>query len=107
MEKLKELQYYLGIHSTYKGYNYIISSVELIMENEECLLYLNKYLFPAIAKKYDTTAFCINKNIRTIINACWNTYPDRLNEIAPYPLYDRPTVDEFLDILYWNMKKMA
>jgi two-component system response regulator (stage 0 sporulation protein A) len=105
MKKLRDLQAGLGIHSTYKGYYYLISSLELIMEDESILLYLNRLLYPEVAKKYHTSPYCIERDIRTIVNQCWNSHRELLLNIAPYPLERKPSVGEFLDILYWNLTK--
>jgi hypothetical protein len=105
MNKVKDLPLTLGIHSTYKGYHYLVTSLEMILEDETSLIYFSKNIFPFVAKKYRTSVYCIERNIRTVIRLCWNSSRrELLQNITPYPLKKAPTVGEFLDILYWHIK---
>ena len=106
MKNLKELPLRLGIHRTYKGYHFLIASLELALEDEVNLLYITKNIFPVVAHKYHTTVYCVERNIRTVIHNCWDP-PCRevLQAMAPYPLEKPPTVSEFIDILYWELKQ--
>lgn len=103
-KKVKELPLRLGIHRTYKGYHFLVACLELALENENNLLFITKYIFPAVARKYQTNVYCIERNIRTVIHTCWNS-PCRevLQSMTPYPLVKPPTVGEFIDILYWKL----
>lgn len=78
---IADLPIELGIKRTYKGYFFLI------------------------AARYGTTYSCIERNIRTAINACWNS-PNRekLLAMSPYPLVKAPSVTAFIDILYWYLK---
>ena len=106
MKNLKELPLRLGIHRTYKGYHFLIDSLELALEDEVNLLYITKNIFPVVAHKNHTTVYCVERNIRTVIHNCWDS-PCRevLQAMAPYPLEKPPTVSEFIDILYWELKQ--
>ncbi|MCI5509690.1 MAG: sporulation initiation factor Spo0A C-terminal domain-containing protein [Oliverpabstia sp.] len=105
MNKVKELPLRLGIHRTYKGYHYLVTTLELAATDDHNLLFLSKNIFPIVARKYNTTVYCVERNIRTVIQNCWNS-PCReiLLEMAPYPLTKIPTVSEFIDLLYWELK---
>lgn len=105
MINVKELPLKLGIHSTYKGYRFLVASLELALEDENNLLFITKNIFPVVANKYHTNSNCIERDIRTVIHACWNS-PCRevLQSMTPYPLQKPPTVGEFIDILYWYIK---
>lgn len=105
MNKVKELPLRLGIHRTYKGYHYLVTTLELATTDEHNLLFLSKNIFPIVARRYNTTVYCVERNIRTVIQNCWNS-PCReiLLEMAPYPLTKIPTVSEFIDLLYWELK---
>ena len=105
MNKVKELPLRLGIHRTYKGYHYLVTTLELAATDDHNLLFLSKNIFTIVARKYNTTVYCVERNIRTVIQNCWNS-PCReiLLEMAPYPLTKIPTVSEFIDLLYWELK---
>lgn len=104
MNAIKTLSFTLGIRNSYKGYYYLVDSLSLIIEDENRLLSIGTELFPVIASKYHTDVRCIERNIRTVINACWKSSAcEKLRSICPYPLETRPTVGEFLDILFWYL----
>ena len=70
-EKIKRLIRSLGIHATYRGYNYTVSAVLLALEDEDALLFISKTIYPAVAKMYQTNTSAVERNIRTVINVCW------------------------------------
>ena len=84
---IADLPIELGIKRTYKGYFFLIAALELAITDQKNLLYMSKSIFPVIAARYGTTYSCIERNIRTAINACWNS-PNRekLLTMSPYPL---------------------
>ena len=98
MEYLQEI---LHLKRSYLGWRYLTSLLTLALENEDYLLFLERGAFPVIAKQYHTKVHCIERNIRTVIDQCWR--PDSrlgLQSNCPIPLSQKPTVSEFIDILY-------
>lgn len=90
----------LGIGATYRGYRYLNYGIKLCLENEDYLLSVSKLLYPQIAKHYHTTSYSVERNIRTVINVCWDRGNRKLlQEIALRPMSIRPASSEFLDIL--------
>ena len=89
-----------------QGYFFLIAALELAITDQKNLLYMSKSIFPIIASRYDTTYSCIERNIRTAINACWNSpdHREKLLAMSPYPLQKAPSVTAFIDILYWHLK---
>ena len=75
--------------------------------NNSGLIMFTKTIFGEIARKYDTTPANVERNIRSLIDYCWNSpYKEELLKISPYRLEKKPTVGEFIDILYWHIKMM-
>lgn len=102
---IEELPLQLGIKRTYKGYFFLIAALDLALSDQKNLLYMSKSIFPVIAHRYGTSYSCIERNIRTTINICWNSpQREKLLEISPYPLQKAPSVTAFIDILYWHLK---
>lgn len=100
MDRIQQLIHSLGISSTYYGYRYLYYAVRLVMENEDYLLAITKLLYPTIAEKYHTNRYGVERNIRTIVNVCWERgNRDLLQTMAAYPLTDKPTTGEFIDII--------
>ena len=106
MNEIKKLPLTLGINTTYKGYNYLVASLEIAVEDPDALLLYTKCILPDVARRYHTTSQCVERNIRTAIHAVWKSNTRReLIRICPYELEKRPTVSEFLDILHWQLTK--
>ncbi len=96
----KLLIHKLGISSKYAGFDMLIYAVNLTCENEDMLKSITKKLYPQIAKHFNTSSLCVERNIRTVINVCWEKgNRELLNEIAGYPLKEKPSVSEFIDII--------
>ena len=57
----------LGIGATYRGYAYLIYGTRLCLSDENYLLFVSKYLYPDIARHYNTTSYSVERNIRTVI----------------------------------------
>lgn len=94
----------LGIGATYRGYRYLCYGVELCLRDENYLLSVSKLLYPQIANTFYTTTSSVERDIRTVIRVCWERGNRHLlQEIALYPLPERPTSSEFLDILVGHL----
>lgn len=105
MPFINELVRSLGIHSTYKGYYYIVSSLQIAINDNVSLTLFTKRIFPQVARLYSTNVACVERNIRTAIKICWcSGCRQTLLDISPYILDTPPTVGQFLDILLWNIK---
>lgn len=99
MEK-KLLIHKLGISSKYAGFDMLEYAITLTCENDVILKSITKKLYPQIAKHFNTTSLCVERNIRTIINVCWEKgNRELLNEIAGYQLKEKPSVSKFIDII--------
>ena len=89
----------LGIGATYRGYAYLIYGTRLCLSDENYLLFVSKYLYPDIARHYNTTSYSVERDIRTVIRVCWENGYDQLQSYSFRPLHVRPTAGEFFDIL--------
>ena len=61
----------LGITKCYSGYDYVLYGIDLIMNDEHSLSGITKGLYIDIAKKFDTSHTCVERNIRKIIEVIW------------------------------------
>ncbi len=90
----------LGIGGTYRGYRYLCHGIELCLSDENYLLSVSKLLYPQIAKTFYTSSSSVERDIRTVVNICWERgNQNLLRQITLYPLSKKPTSGEFLDIL--------
>lgn len=62
----------LGIPPHLLGYGYIKEAILLISHDNSYLYKITKELYPAIAKKYDTTAFRVERAIRHAVGLSFN-----------------------------------
>ena len=90
----------LGIGATYRGYRYLCYGISLCLADEEYLLSISKLLYPMIAKEFNTTLSSVERDIRTVVQVCWDRGNKALlQDISLHPLYNKPTAGEFLDII--------
>ena len=61
-------------------------------------IYQCKWLYNEVAERYHTTPFCVERNIRTMVDMIWN-YGNRqfLKELVPYPFNAKPKNAQFID----------
>lgn len=103
MRKVYQLIRRLGATSKYKGYFFVAEAVKICMESQETPIKITKDIYPFLAKKFKSTPMNIEHDIRTVINTCWNTNKEALDEIAGYHLFYRPTNSEFIDMLAYYL----
>lgn len=94
--------YRLGITANYKGYYYIAVAIRLTAENPERLLFVTKWLYPDVARIYNTTVSCIERNIRTVANIAWEKNPKLLMTLAGRELIRHPPASQLISILVQN-----
>ena len=68
VSKLNEL----GINNKYTGYYYLIKIYEIIINGEKEVKSYSREIFPIVAKQYNKKANTVERNIRVLINNCWN-----------------------------------
>ena len=87
----------LGANGGYLGFYYAASAIELVMKSEEGF-YQCKWLYNEVANQYQTTSFCVERNIRTLVDSIWkNGNQELLREIIPYPGKSKPKNAQFID----------
>ena len=91
--------YRLGITAKYRGFFHASFAVELAVKQPERLLMVTKWLYPDVAKRFDTTWICVERNIRTVVDLAWKNNQDLLEVMARVPLNQKPTPSQFLGIL--------
>lgn len=97
--KIQELLSRLGITANYAGFYHASYAIELSIENIERLALVTKCLYPEVAKYYNTTANCVERNIRTAVIIAWEHNPELLMQLAKRELASRPTAAQFLAII--------
>lgn len=108
MDEIYQLIHSLGIKRTYLGYYHLATAIRLVVENEQRLLYIHKWLYQEVAHLHHTSPFCVERNIRTVKNHYWE-YGDRsiLSEMAGCSIIEKPSNSEFIDILSCYIKEQT
>lgn len=105
--KAIELLHKLGIQKVYKGCEYIIASINYISKNETYFTPVTKVLYVEIAKQYNTSSICVEKNIRSIIKKIWSNQGNGklIREIfGQHHCQKNPSNVEFLVLFYAYLK---
>ena len=106
METIQKLVRSLGIGATYRGYGYLVCAISLCLDDEDYLLSISKLLYPRIAEVHNTSVSSVERDLRTVINVCWERgNRGLLDQLSFYPLSARPTTGEFLDILTGHLSQ--
>ena len=90
----------LGVSGKLTGFRYAVYMVEQVRDQPENMILITKRLYAQTAAHFQPTPSCVERNLRTLIQSCWN-YPDHsfLNLIAGAELRQPPTNSQFIDIL--------
>lgn len=104
MEVVEKLLKSFGIMSNYKGYFYIIKAVKLISEDEDLLMLITKNIYPQIAKEFGTTKYCVERNIRRVVQLAFKNNSVLMDKIFNRHLFNAPTNTQFIAILVSCLK---
>lgn len=93
----------IGVPAHIKGYQYLRDAIILSVEDHEMLSSVTKILYPAIAKKHQTTASRVERAIRHAIEVAWSRgHLETLNELFGYTVSTgrgKPTNSEFIALI--------
>ena len=93
----------LGLTSKYKGYYYLAEAVNMVMEQKDGNIKITKDIYPNLSKKFKSTPSNIERDMRTVISACWKMNKPGFDEIAGYELKFKPTNSEFIDMIAYYL----
>ena len=88
----------LGIPANILGYGYLREAILMGLENPESLQHVTKELYPAVAKKFDTTPSRVERAMRHAIEIAFDKYSEELQKMLFYLKLekDKPTNSEFI-----------
>ena len=93
----------IGITSNYLGYYYIAHAVLLSIHQPKRLVRVTKWIYPAVAKYYETSVYAVERNIRTVVNITWFYYSDVLEQVFETRIKNKPGNAQFLAIVTSHM----
>lgn len=66
--KITYLLRLLGIPSSIRGYRYVVETIEFVIEHSSEEVFITKFIYPLLARKYGATSERIERDIRTAIS---------------------------------------
>ena len=83
--QVTDILHQIGVPAHIKGYHYLRDSILMSIENPEIINAVTKQLYPAVAKKYETTSSRVERAIRHAIEVAWDRGDvDILNSLFGY-----------------------
>ena len=93
----------LGVPAHIKGYQYIRDAIMMVIEDMDAINSITKFLYPTVAKHYNTTSSRVERAIRHAIEVAWDRgNPDVLNDLFGYTILStrgKPTNSEFIAMI--------
>ena len=98
----------IGVPAHIKGYQYLRTAILMTIEDNDAINSVTKILYPAVAKKYQTTTSRVERAIRHAIEVAWDRGDvDTLNSYFGYTIQNsrgKPTNSEFIAMIADNMR---
>ena len=93
----------IGVPAHIKGYQYLRDAIILSVNDMEMLGAVTKILYPAIAKKHNTTSSRVERAIRHAIEVAWSRGRiETIDELFGYTINEgkgKPTNSEFIALI--------
>ena len=71
MTDIYDLLYRLGVTANYTGFFHTAYAVSLCAKQPDRLLLVTKWLYPEVARQYQTNWKAVERNIRTVGDIIW------------------------------------
>lgn len=101
--KVTGILHNIGVPAHIRGYHYMREAILMAVDDIDILNYITKELYPAIAKKCNTTSSRVERAIRHAIEVAWNR--GKIEEIDKFFGYTinnskgKPTNSEFIALI--------
>ncbi|MBS7264842.1 MAG: sporulation transcription factor Spo0A [Eubacteriales bacterium] len=106
--QVTEIIHRIGVPAHIKGYQYLRTAIMMTIEDNDLINAVTKVLYPAVAKKYQTTSSRVERAIRHAIEVAWDRGDiDTLNAFFGYTIQNergKPTNSEFIAMIADNMR---
>ena len=93
----------IGVPAHIKGYHYLRESIMMSVQNPDIINSVTKQLYPAVAKRFSTTASRVERAIRHAIEVAWDRGDvDVLTSYFGYTIHNtkgKPTNSEFIAMI--------
>ena len=90
----------LNIPPNYLGAHYLAYAEMLVLEDQNRLTMVTKWLYPEVAARYHTSWQAVERNIRTVIGICWQQDSGlRLSQVLGCPVAGKPSPTRLIQLL--------
>ena len=89
----------IGITANYVGYFQIAYAIYLCVQHPRRLACVTKWIYPKVAKRYETTVYAIERNLRTVIGMMWMRNRENFERITKVSITNKPGNAQFLAII--------
>ncbi len=96
--EIYDLLYQLGVTANYTGFFHTAYAVSLCAEQPNRLLLVTKWLYPEVARQYQTSWKAVERNIRTVNVIIWRENRPLLERLARRNLSEKPRTTQLLAI---------
>lgn len=101
--RVTDIIHQIGVPAHIKGYQYLRDAILMAIEDESIINAVTKRLYPAVAKKHETTSSRVERAIRHAIEVAWDRGDvDVLNSYFGYTIHNgrgKPTNSEFIAMI--------
>ena len=98
--RINDVLRYVGITRNMNAYIILSQALTLIAEDEDRLRAVEKEIYTPIADKTLRGPRAVQSTVRRASKVAWDFFPDRVQELAGYPLNGRPSAVTMLELLY-------
>lgn len=98
----------MGISGKLRGFPYAVYMIEVVACEPEAIALITKRLYPETAKHFGVSAGNVERNLRTLVRACWYR-GDRafMEKVAECNLPYTPTNAAFVDMMAAYLRRRA
>lgn len=97
--QIYDLLYRLGVTARYVGFFHVSYAIQLCVKQPERLQLVTKWVYPDVARQYNTNWRAVARDITTVGNVIWKQNRSLLEELARRPLKKKPENAQLLAIL--------
>ncbi len=103
-DKIAQKQYFvkhmdnIGLSRKYTGYFQIVDIMHLLINEKIKVVSFSRQIYPIIAKMYNSNATTIERNVRNLINKCWDNNIKH-NLSAYWDIQKRPSCCQFIYLI--------
>lgn len=97
--QIYDLLYQLGVTARYVGFFYVSYALQLCVKQPERLRLVTKWVYPDVARQYNTNWRAVARDITTVGNVIWKQNRPLLEKLARRPLKKKPENTQLLAIL--------